>query len=397
MIPLRRFAVRTFALGGLGALASACVPSVNRPSGAPTPARPQDELVTEIRARHSEMLDAIRSNNIDAVMLHVAPNAKLVLPAGDTIMGRDAIGAALARLHRTFTIQSLRATAAQSAERCWDGVLERTGDWTMAVQLPDQSADFKRDAFAIKWTAVGDSIKASLISLAAKGGMTLDQGNCVSVNAMKYAGVRVSAFMTLGSFMPQSYTQSARDAYAAEGFANPNMGMPDLIPEGRRPDPPAIVGISGRLTDKVWLTVAFPRRAENVIIGQRNLGTFDYVNINRKHFPIGVMADYKWKQLSFGLGPAIAHDQFFYQERDMASEGGGTFAMQIQREEYSKNLIGAAGSVAANVRINGRAALLLRQQMYLFPTTRFPALKTGEDVQIRDFWNIFGFGLKMAY
>src|SRR5437868_1788156 len=105
MIPLRRSAIRTFALGGLCALATACVPSVNHPSGAPSPARPKDELVTEIRARHSELLDAIRSNNIDAVMLHVAPNAKLVLPAGDTITGHDAIGRALAGLHKTFTIQ----------------------------------------------------------------------------------------------------------------------------------------------------------------------------------------------------------------------------------------------------------------------------------------------------
>jgi hypothetical protein len=329
-------------------------------------------------------------------MLHVAPNAKLVLPAGDTITGRDAIGQALARLHRTFTIQSLRATAAQSAERCWDGVLEKTGDWTMSHRLPDESSDFKRDAFAIKWTAVGDSIKASLISLAAKGGMTLEQGNCVSVNALKYAGVRMSMFMTLGTFIPHSYTQSARDAYAAEGYSNPNVGIPDIIPEGDRPDAPALIGISGRLTDKVWLTAAFPWHSENVQIGQRNPGTDEYVNINRQHFPVGVMADYKWRAMTFGLGPAVARDKWFYQEIDLSGDGGVVYR-QVQREEFSKILVGTAGNISANVRINGRASLVFRNQMYWFPTTKLPPTKTGDDVRIRDFWNILGFGLKMAY
>jgi hypothetical protein len=390
----RRLARLTVGLG-LAAVATACTPGNKRLTSAPIPNRSTDDLTAELRARHNDLLDAIGRGSAAGVAKHLAANALLVLPTGDTIRGSEQIVRQVERLTQTLRIESVRATAAAELVRCTDGLLERTGDWTMQIVRPDDSREFKRDMFGVRWTTNGDSLQISMITLASRTGLAEEESQCVSVDALKFSGTRVAAFFMIGNAMPVSYTAAAAHEYGQHGYGTPRLAKPDLYPEGHRPDAPELIGLSGRLTHSLWLTATTPMVPQNFIIGKRNPSSYSFVNINRLHRPVGVTLDYNWRQFTFGAGPALAIDGWFYQEVLLAqtSTGSGVHSSA----NYNKTKLGASGNASLNMAMAPNMTMMFRGQLFAFPTEQLPRLSTGEDVRIRDLQMIFGVGFKLAY
>jgi hypothetical protein len=98
------------------------------------------------------------------------------------VRGAPAIAEQVQRLFASYKVESVRATAAVRMVQCTDGMLERTGDWSMQVVKPDKSQDFPRSTFGVRWTLVGDSLRISLISFAVKGGLSSGDTHCTSVD-----------------------------------------------------------------------------------------------------------------------------------------------------------------------------------------------------------------------
>jgi hypothetical protein len=372
-------------------------------SQAAIPNRSRDDLITEVRSRHRDLETAIQRGNLQEIGRHLAADAILVLPNRDTIRGPDAIIAQVERLHQTFQVEVLRGTAATGLMRCTDGVLERTEDWSMQVMKPDQTRDYLRDNFGIRWKASGDSLKISMVTLAAKGGVAPETADCVSLEAVQYSGSRISAFMALGTLIPMSYVESANALYAKSGYVQPKMQFPQFYPESDEPDSPAIIGVSGRVTKNLWLTVVGPRRNQNLIIGRcdREATTTNrtYININRQHFPIGFNADYHWGMLVVGAGPAVAHDKWNYQEVGLDPACGAGAQRTIRQEiTRNENTMGMSGNITFNFPIQRHTSLTFRNQFFRFPAADWPALTaTGQKFDAPDNWWIFGFGFRTTF
>jgi ketosteroid isomerase-like protein len=399
MHPSRRTACQSAAFA-LVVLASIFVPVpvAAQDTGPAMSRRSLDDLVAEIRVQHTDIVEAIRNANVPRAVRHLTPDAKLVLPNGDTIRGREAIGREIERLHGTYTIEAVRATAAARVIRCTDGLLERTGDWALQVVKPDQSREFLREAFGARWVYTPDSMRISLLTLRAPTGLSAEDAACIDTESVRLSQSRFRMFVTAGVLMPAGYVSSARHEYGTVGFGNVNIGTSTVFPEGKLPDAPAYLGFGTRLYRDFWVSVTTPRRSASYEIGRCNRIDSTHVNINRKHFPVGLSLDYQRGIFSIGAGPARSWDSWYYQELGLQTAcGSGGTPDVLQRTSYDKQLTGMTGHIATTVPINAYTGFMLRAQFFRFPSEELPALKSGAVVSVRDLTTVLGLGMRVTF
>ncbi len=147
------------------------------------PGRSHNDMVAEIRIHHNDILDAIRAGDPDRISRQITPLAVLILPPHDTIRGAPAIALQVAKLFKTYPIEAVRATAAARTVQCTDGMLERTGDWSLQVVKPDKSRTSCATRSGCAGPPWGTSLRISMISFTAvRGGLSEGDAHCTNVD-----------------------------------------------------------------------------------------------------------------------------------------------------------------------------------------------------------------------
>ncbi len=392
---------------GLSSLASTACLTGHGQSQAPIPARPTADLVDEIRVRHADLVDAVRLGDSTRLRRNLMTDAMLVTPGGDTVRGIPGITKQLFALRAAKSMETVRGTTGSGVVRCFDGVLERVGEWAISTMAPDSSFKFERGPLGIQWVARGDSLGALLIDMASPT-LALERTGCVSVEETRFKGRRFEAFYTFGVFTPASFQKATENRLGSLGYASANSDNP-TFPNGATPSAAQIIGVSGRLIDRLWLTVVTPREQENANVGRCNPTTFNYVHVQRAHRPIGLMLDVHLPYgVTAGIGPATAADRYNYQEFDLVRPtpdlspffhqcGADVLQTAYDSSDVSRQSTGVAGNMRIQIKMSRHVAITAQLQTFRFPTAPAPMTSRGMSLAFKDFTATVGWGLSVSY
>jgi hypothetical protein len=381
---------------------AACVPSPS--SQAPIPARSEDSLVNEIRKRHALVVDIVRLGDTSQLARAVSSDAILVIPSGDTLRGRTAIAGAVMELHRSLPLEMVRAAPSPRDRlvRCFDGVLDGSGEWSLGVTNPDSSLRFIRGPVGIQWVANGDSLTPGIIDLS-KDVLRPEMTGCRSTAAARYGARRWEVFYSLAVMRPTTFHKAADVELRSQGYKLSNSPLQSRYPNGKPPVPLELLGVRRRVTDRIWLSASVPRRAETTDLGRCDISTYNHVHIHRRRQLRLVSLDYRWPMgTALGVGPAVSRDRYHYQEFDfyqrppeqVYSSCGSAAAVRLgDSSVVTRTAFGATAHAEHQVMIAPNAGFILRFQAIHFPTAPGPTTAYGMPLRFRDLTTALSVGM----
>ncbi len=389
-------------------LLAGCAPA-NRHPQAPTPARSMESLSDEARVRRLDLIDAVRLPDLDRLRQTLAPNAILIRPGGDTIRGIDAIGRELLAFRAALPLETVRGIPTQPAIRCFDGLLERRSEWSLAITGADSIPRFLKGPISIHWTTRGDSLAVAEVKLTSALVTNDEQMGCVSTDAVRYAIRRVELFYTMGVATATSFYGAANSRLLAAGYTESNSPNQLNFPDGGPPRSAQMIGMSARLINHAWLTVAAPYKPERSDLGRCDVQTFNYVRMARERQPWFFSLDARAHGFSLGAGPVFAADHYRYQEANFVPRPpdenyfGRCFAEVVVEPSDSstttsvRHSTGLGSTLSYMVSAGPHAAFMARAQLVRFPAAPGRTTSSGVNLSFRDLTTTLGLGVVFTY
>jgi ketosteroid isomerase-like protein len=358
---------------------------------------PIDRATWQLRAAFDS---AARVADVSRMAALFAEDGLLITATGDSIRGRDAIAAYIARLAQNDALATLSLGREGALETCLGGARERVY-YTAHIDHGGSSSGVSgRVSLFWKRDSVGDLKVASMAFPEREVQRRLTRAECLSPQDSVWKAWRwaVSVYPVPLDFpqAKESFESTLRDRGWRDVSCNCAQTFPTFTPLSSRSRviPPGLVGVQYHVRPKVVAEIVGGRAPKGSTMGAQTLsGEYAQTRLSYSGFFVGGVVSVQHFGLQVGLGPVlqVAH----WHLRDSVVHSGGYPTTTDYR--WSPLPVGIIGDVRSHQLIGHRVFLAFRAQARVFgkvstpDTPRFPPARIDQST-----W-FFGVGLGRVF